>query len=184
MRKIITFGGLALASLLPLSAMGNRNSESAWTGTVTAMNTDANTLTAQTWWHSKQFYVGSDCAISTPEKAKASLKDLRGGEKIRVYYQSQGALRIADRIEVQTRHLTGTVLAVDPKDRMLTLDDKLQHRTFRVSKNCRVILWNEKEGKLADLALGSRVSVTYDEPGAPPKAYVIQEQSRTTASLP
>jgi hypothetical protein len=176
-------GCLALSTLVPLYVGATGNDETAWTGTVTAMNTDAHMVTAQTWWQTRRFYVGSDCAIATPDNPNATLKDLQGGQKIRVHYQKQGAMRIADRIEVEPRHVTGTVLAVDARNRMVTLDAKLQHRTFRLAKNCKVILWNNSTGTLADLAPGSRVRITYDVAGAPPRAYEIQEQAQLTASL-
>jgi hypothetical protein len=174
--------GWGLVGLLPLCAAAKGN-DAVWSGTVSAMNSDARTLTAQTWWQSREFYIGGNCAIATPEKANARLEDLRAGEKVRVHYQKQGSLRIADRIEVEPRRATGTLLAADPKDRMVTLDERLQNRTFRLARNCRVILWNGREGTLADLTAGSRVSVTYEAPGGPPRAYLIQEQTQTTASL-
>ena len=182
MRNISTFGILALVALVPLCA--GAKSESGWAGTVTAMNSDSHTVSAETWWRTLTFYVGSDCAISTPDKANAALKDIRTGEKVKVSYRKQGSLRIADRIQVQSLHTTGTVLAVDPKDRLVTLQETLQHRTFHVSRDCKVILWNNKVGRLADLGPGSRVSVTYDSPGAPPVAYQIREETQTTASIP
>src|SRR5262249_36323750 len=145
--------------------------------------TDAHTVTAQTWSHSREFYVGSTCAIATPDHVNASLMDLRAGEKIKVHYQTQGNMRIAHRIEVVPLYLTGTVLAVDSKDRMLTVEEKLHHRTLRVARNCKVILANDRPGTLADLAPGSRVLVAYDAPGAPPRAYRIEELSQTSVLL-
>jgi len=176
------YGFLALVGLLPVCA--NAKSEAAWTGTVTAMNTDSHTVSAETWWRTLRFYVGSDCAISTPDKANAALKDIRAGEKVKVSYRKQGSLRFADRIQVQSLHAAGTVLAVDPKDRLVTLEETLHQRTFNVAKHCKIILWNNKEGTLADLGPGSRVSVTYDSPGAPLIAYRIREETQTTASIP
>jgi hypothetical protein len=188
MRNIRMFGFLTLAGLLPLCAGANgpmctAKSQAAWSGTVTAVNTDTHTIKAASWWQTRTFDVSSACAISTLDKGTAALNDLRPGEKVKVCYQKQGGLRIADRIEVQSLHLTGTVLTVDEKDRMATVQENLQHRTFRVADDCKVILSHNREGTLADLAPGARVSVTYDSPGAPLMAYRIQEQSQTTASI-
>ena len=119
-----------------------------------------------------------------PRQGERGIKDIRTGEKVKVSYRKQGSLRIADRIEVQSQHAAGTVLAVDPKDRLVTLEETLHHRTFHVAKHCKIILWNNKKGTLADLGPGSRVSVTYDSPGAPPIAYRIREETQTTASIP
>ena len=182
MWNIRNYGFLALAGLVPLCAVAK--SEAAWTGTVSALNTDSHTVSAETWWRTLTFYVGSDCAISTPNKANAALKDVRTGEKVKVSYRKQGSLRIADRIQIESLHTVGTVLAVDPKDRLVTVEETLQNRTFHVAKHCKVILWNNREGTLADLGPDSRISVTYDSPGAPPVAYRIREEPQTTASIP
>jgi hypothetical protein len=182
MLKISRYGILALAALVPLCA--GAKSEASWTGMVTAMNTDSHTVSAETWWRTLRFYVGNDCAISTPEKANAALKDIRAGEKVTVSYRKQGSLRIADRIQVHSLYTTATVLAIDAKDRLLTLDEGLKHSTFHLAKKCRVILSNDKPGTLADLGLGSRVSVAYDSPGVPPIAYRIREGPQTTAYIP
>ena len=184
MRNIKILGFVALAGLVPLGAFADNatcsaHHETAWTGTLTAVNADNHTITAKTWWHSETFNVATPCAISTPDKPSAALGDLRPGEKVRVCYMTQAGVRIANRIGVVPFHLTGTIKSVDQKDRTLTVEETFAPRSFRLASDCHIVLWNDKEGTPADLMPGNIVRLTYELPRGAAVAYRIREESQT-----
>jgi hypothetical protein len=175
---------------LPVSAQANqppteRNSESTWTGTVTAVSAQNKTLTGKYWWFSKTFNFGQRCAISTVDNKEASLTDLRPGEQVKVQYQDVEGVLVADRIVEQALHYGGTVHAVDPKAGTVTMEQPPLYQTFRapetfrIAGECRVMLANGDQGTLADVRPGDRVTVIYELPGGSRVAYRIRDRSST-----
>jgi hypothetical protein len=184
MRKIRLLGYLTLVGLMPLCAgasgpMCGAKSKTAWTGKLTAVNAEHHTITAKSWWHTRTFNVGEKCAISTMDKKSAALSDLRPGERVKVRYQTTGGVSIAEQISVEPLHVAGTVEAVNQTARTVTMEEPFHDRTLHLSQDCKIVLWNGKDGTLADLTPGNRVMVSYELPGGSPVAYRIHERTQT-----
>jgi hypothetical protein len=184
MRKIRMLGLLALIGLMPLGtyargATSNAEKEMGWSGKVTAVSPDNHTFTATSWWHTRTFDVGEKCAISTLDKKAAALSDLRIGDRVKVCYREAGGALVAEQIRVKALHLTGTVQSVDRKARTVTLEEPFSNHSFRLADDCKVVLWNGKEGAFIDLTPGNKVRVAYELPNGSPVAYRIRQETQT-----
>jgi hypothetical protein len=189
MKTITRFGFVALMIAAPLGVEAaqpaGRCCERTWSGTVTLINTQDNTVTVKRAWLAKKFNLGEHCAIVAIDKKEAALSDLSPGERVTIRYQHAEGVRVADRIAERALRYGGTVYAVDQKAGTLTMEEAPLYRPFhaperfRIASNCRVILWDGREGTLAELQPGEQISVTYELPGGSPVAYRIRDESST-----
>ena len=61
------------------------------------------------------------------------------------------------------RSYTGTVVTVDPQERVLKVKGSLLSRTFNVGESCKYALLDEQEGTLGGVRLGQKVTVRYED---------------------
>ena len=190
MNSITRCGFLALMIALPLSVRagqqpGRTANEKTWYGTVTAVNTRDHTLTVKRVWFTRTFNIGEHCAIAAIDKKEAALSDFSPGEKVRVHYQNAEGVLVADRITERALRYEGTVQAVDQEARTVTMEQAPLYRPFhapamfRIGSDCRVRLWNGREGTVAEVRPGDRILVIYELPGGSPVAYRIRDKSST-----
>jgi hypothetical protein len=190
MRTITKLGLVILMTALPAGVKASQpsaesNHEQTWTGTLTAVNTQNESLTGGHWWYHETFNVGKHCAISTVDKAHAGLADLRPGEEARIRYREAEGVRVADHVSERPLHYTGTVQAVNAKQRMVTMAEAALYKpfhapmTFRVASDCKVTLPSGKSANLTDLQPGDRIAVIYELPGGSPVAYRIRNKCST-----
>jgi hypothetical protein len=159
------------------------NTEHWWTGRITAVNTQDNTISGKHLQYTRTFRLGEKCPISAVDNHQATLGDLRPGEKVRISYRDVEGVLVANHITEQALSYHGTVQNVDPKTGTVQMEEARVERPFRAPKSfqiagdCQVILWNGQEGNLADVHPGDRVSVVYELPNRQQVAYRIREQT-------
>lgn len=159
-----------------------------WTGTVTCVNAQDNTLRGKRGFFTKTFDLGGKCPISTVDKKEAALSDLRPGERVTIHYQDVEGVLVARRIAEKPLHYAGTVHNIDSKAGIVTMEETPLYqpfhgpRTFHIASDCQVVLWNGHEETLADLQPGDKIVVTYDRPGGSSLAYRIQDRSLATVA--
>ena len=162
-----------------------RHSEETWTGTLTAVNAREKTFKAEHLLFTKTFSLGEQCAISTLDNQKAALSDLRPGEKVKVRYQAVEGVLVADQVAERPLHYTGTVQAIDPMARTVTMEEPPLYqpfhapKAFQVATDCKIVLRSGNTGTLAALQPGDRISVIYELPSGSPAAYRIRDKSST-----
>ncbi len=194
MNVITRFGAVLLIAALPVQAKANQDPTAmrhvkCWAGTLTAVNTQDKSLTGKHWQFTKTFYLGQKCAISAVDKKKASLGDLSPGEEVRIRYHDAEGVLVANRIVERALRYDGTVQTVNSKAGVLTMTEPPLYRPFRaperfhVGSDCKVILWNGHNGRLADVQPGDRVSVVYELPNSSQVAFRIQDKSETAKGV-
>ncbi len=158
----------------------------AWSGTITCVSSQDNTLKAKSGFFTRTFELGEHCPISTVDKKEAALSDLRSGDRVTIRYQDVEGVLVARRIAERPLHYAGTVHAIDPKGGLVTMEEAPLYqpfrapRTFHVASNCKIVLWNGHEGTLADVQPGDRIVVTYDRPNGSSVAYRIRDRDLAT----
>lgn len=161
------------------------HAEKTWQGTLSAVNTQDNTVMAKHWGFTETFHLGDKCAIMAVDKKEAPLSDLRPGEKVKISYQELEGVRVANRITERALHYGGTVHAVDASAGTVTMAEAPLYKpfrspeTFRIAKDCKFTLAAGGTGALADVRPGDRITIVYELPGGTPVAYRISDQSET-----
>lgn len=190
MSTIVQIGLIVLASALPFAASaapetGKANNEKTWTGTLTTVNPQDNTITGKWWWFAKTFHIGQQCAISTVDRKDAALSDLRPGEKAQIHYQNVEGVLVANRIDEKPMYCSGTIETIGPKAQTVTITKETVYsmasadKTFNIAADCKVVLRNGKDGVLDDVKPGDRVTAVYELPNGSPVVYRILEKSTT-----
>ncbi len=156
-----------------------------WRGTMTALDTRDNSITVKHAWRTRTFHLGEHCVIAAVDKKEATLGDLSPGEKVMIYYQNAEGVLVASRIQERALRYNGTVQAVDQKAGTVTMAEPALYRPlhapkkFRIASDCKVTLWDGREGRVTEVQPGDRISVIYELPGGSPVAYRIRDASST-----
>jgi len=61
----------------------------------------------------------------------------------------------------------------------LTVGDRIEHKTFELSPDCKVTLKGDKTGSWTDVGIGHKVTVVYELPNDAPLARQIEQKSPT-----
>jgi hypothetical protein len=125
----------------------------------------------------KSFNLGDDCVVSQLENSRASVGDLRAGEKVTVGYVKVQGVLIANRVEQDAMRCAGTIKALDPAKGTLTLAQTGFDKQLQIADNCKIGLRNGKTGSFADLRVGNYVTVIYELPVKSPVARQIDQTS-------
>lgn len=188
MKTMKHIGFWVLAVGLPLSlcagqqCTGNCN-EHSWTGTLKGFNAQQGTVTAEHWGLSRSFRLGKDCSVRTLDKKASRLDELMPGEKLRIRYQKSDGVMVANQITEKALRTDGTVKSIDPKARMLVLEQPALYRPFRsapsyrLAQNCKVQLYNGHSGTMGDVKPGDHIALTYEVPRGSSVVYRLNDQS-------
>jgi hypothetical protein len=125
----------------------------------------------------KEFNLGDNCAYAMVENPNGSAADLRPGEMVKVRYQRDHGVRIADRIEQQPLQFKGVVTVIDPTNHTLMLHRPGLDKPMEIAANCSVVLKDDRSGSLADIQPGDHVTVTYEIPNDVPTARQLAQTS-------
>ena len=155
-----------------------------YTGTVTVVEPKERMLVVKGFLRSKTFSLGDNCEFAYLDKGAGNPSGLRPGQEVTVSYQNASGVLVANRVEQKTLRHEGTVKAIDPEKRTVTLHHRAMNKTFRIAEDCAVVLRNDKSGTLADIQPGHWVTVIYETPGSEATARHIAQTSATfTGSL-
>jgi len=155
--------------------------ENSYTGTIMSVDSKEHMLRVKGIMLTKSFNLGDSCEYAFVGKGAGSISDLRPGQKITVGYQNFHGVLVADRIEQKPMRYDGTVRAIDPETRTLTLHLRARDKAFLIANDCAVKLRENKSGSLAALKPGNRVTVLYETPYGTPTAREIDQSSATFA---
>jgi Cu/Ag efflux protein CusF len=153
--------------------------EKTYTGTVVAADPREHVLKVKGWLLDKSFSLGDACTYTFLDNRLATAYDLHPGQKVTVRYQNASGVLVADRVEQQAMRFAGTVKAIDLQKHLLKVHVRGADKTFQLSRDCRVVLRNDKPGTLADVQPGHHVTVTYEIPNEMPTAREIAQTSAT-----
>ena len=155
-----------------------------YTGTVTSVDLKERVLVVKGLVRSKTFNLGDNCSFTYVDKGAGTLSGLRSGQKVTVSFQNANGVLVVNRVEQKPLRLEGTVKAIDPEKRTVTLNHRALSKTFRIKEDCAVTLRNDKSGMLADIQPGHIVTVTYETPEGGATAWQIAQTSAAfTGSL-
>lgn len=126
---------------------------------------------------SKKFNLGDNCAYALWNKPAGAITDLRPGEKVIVTYQDAYGVLVADSVKQSPMICQGMVRSIDPAMHSMTLRTGSLERKIQIPDDCAVALHGGKSGTLADIAVGSRVTVTYEKPNDKMTARQIAQAS-------
>ncbi len=70
-------------------------------GTIRAVDAEKRIITVEATPLNKTFGIASDCEVTTKDKPKASLEDLKVGDVVHVTYEAANDMLVAHRIEQQ-----------------------------------------------------------------------------------
>jgi Cu/Ag efflux protein CusF len=138
--------------------------EKSCTGMITAVNPQERVLTVRWFLFHKKFNLGEHCACNLVANSTGSIDELRPGQKVRVSYQNASGVLIADRVVQIPMHYEGMVKAINPDTRKLTLHLRGLDKQFVIGDKCKVVLRDDKAGRLADIQPGQHVTVIYESP--------------------
>jgi Cu/Ag efflux protein CusF len=150
-----------------------------YTGTVVSVNPDGRTLDVKGFWLSKEFNLGDQCAYVLWNNPSGAISDLRPGEKLTITYQDTSGVLVADRVQQIPMTCSGTVKSYDPTTHTLVLRSGWVDNTLQVPDNCKIVLYGDKPGMIADVQTGDPVTITYDTPN---DRMTAQQIAQTNAS--
>ena len=155
-----------------------RTQEHNYTGTIRTVDAKEKTLTVKGYFFHKTFNLAENCKFTTEGK-DASLSDFRPGQRVTVNYQDASGVLVADRIAQVDLRYTGPVADLDVNRHQLTVGDRIEHKTFELSPDCKVVLKGDKTGSWTDVGIGHKVTVVYELPNDAPLARRIEQKSST-----
>ena|ERR1051326_7129684 len=188
MKTLARVGLIGITVALPLMVSadeqiaGTKNDED-WNATLTAVNAEHGSITAKSWFITRTFRTGDNCAITALDKKHATLSDLCPGEKVKIRYQNVEGVLVADRITEKGLRYSGTVEAVDPNTSTLTLENRVNskapphHKSWSVASDCKVVLHDGKTGTISDVKPGDMVTLIYELPYGSAVVYRIRDES-------
>ncbi len=192
MNTIAKYGLLVLATAWPVGARADQDAttqhkECTWTGTLRTVSMQENAVTGRGFLilPGKSFPLAKGCTISTLDNNSATLGELQPGEKVTIEYQNVEGVLVAERIMEKALRYAGAVKAVNQKEGIVTMEQAAISKPFRgapmfrISANCKVVLWNNSGGTLADVQPGDRLTVIYELPNRLPVAYRLRDWSST-----
>ena len=162
-------GALVLSLTPALAALADQPTAAAkpeknYTGTVNSVDPKERTLKLHGFLLSKKFNLGDHCAFALWNKPAGAIGDLRPGEKVTVAYQDAHGVLVADSVKQLPMTCEGMVKSIDPAAHLLKLQTRPLDRQVQIPDDCAIVLRGNKAGSLADIAVGSHVTVTYEKP--------------------
>jgi Cu/Ag efflux protein CusF len=74
------------------------------TGKITAVDAKAGTLSIKRKNAEVTFTIAKDCKVSLPDKADATVADLKVGDKVTVTYTEEAGAKVAQKIGIPKKH--------------------------------------------------------------------------------
>jgi predicted RNA-binding protein len=153
--------------------------EKMFTGTVSAVDAKEHVLEARGLLLQKRFHLGDTCTFTFLAKGSGTLADLHPGQKVSIGYQNADGVLVADRVLQEPLRYEGAVKAIDATRHTLTVHHGVLEKTFRLADDCKVRLYENKSGTLADVQPGEHVTVIYEAPKQGATACEIEQTSAT-----
>jgi Cu/Ag efflux protein CusF len=150
-----------------------------FSGILTAVDAKEKTVTVKKFWFDKTFNLADKCEFLDGDKKEARLSDLRPGQKVAVSYKNASGVLVANRIAQEKLLYSGTVREIDLNKHTLTVRGLGASKTFAIPAGCKVVLKDEKEGKLDDIKVGHKVTLVYEAPTGSPVLREIEQKSAT-----
>src|SRR5688572_17938323 len=92
-----------------------------YTDTVASVEPKERTLAVKGLVRNKAFNIGDNCAFTYVDKGAGTISGLRPGQKVMVSYRNANGVLVANHIDQKPLLHEGTVKAVDPEKRTVTL---------------------------------------------------------------
>jgi len=116
--------------------------------------------------------------VVTGDQRFASLADIRKGDKVRLVIENLAVVKI-EVVQASSRlDISGTIMAISPQDRVITLDVQGQLKAFRVVAGAEIKLSGLENAMLSDAVVGDEVQA-HVEDGA---ITVLEIKERTVES--
>jgi len=163
------------------AALNNNNSSDSYTytGTVEAVHPGQRLVDIKgDFWLTKTFLLGDHCAYMLWDRQPGALGNFRPGDRVTVSFKNANGQLVAERLEQESLTRSGLVKSLDPAAHTLTLAGRWRDETFQLPANCRIVLYNDKAGAIADVQPGDRVTITYETPNHQPTAEQIAQSSQ------
>ena len=132
-------------------------------GYITAIDPSQRTLVVKGRSGTRNFVVAENCGVVLNNDKFGTLENLRIGHSVSVAYESPEGDMTARRIEQKAESFTGSIEAIDAKDRTVTAKSFMSERTFSLAGGCRIVVAAKPDAGLRDLRIGDRVEFSYED---------------------
>ena len=152
-------GGILVADRVEQRAM-------AYEGTVSSFNPAAHQLTLGIGAREKIVQVPEGCKVVLRNDRTGTLSDVQPGNHVTVIYELPGSKPVARQIAQTSARFTGTVTAVDLRDRTINAQSALGAKRFHLADNCTWVMngqMSSGETAMNHLALGENLSFSYED---------------------
>lgn len=137
--------------------------EMAVTGTVTVLDSGGHTLVVHRSGNNKKFVFNDECNVVLRDGKSGALHDVQPGHRVTVTYESPDGVDTARRIAQTSSTFSGTLTAIDLNDRTVKAKSFLDSKQFNLADDCAIVINGKLDGKLSELRLGDKLSLSYDD---------------------
>ena len=150
-----------------------------YTGTVKSIDPNTHMLTLE----GKEFRLPDNCTVALRGNQSGTLASIQPGNYVTVTYDTPNDTATAREIRMTNESFTGTVTAIDLKNRTIAAKSGFEQKHFQLSDNCAIAVNGKAAGKLADLRPGERLQFGYnDVKGADIVNHIALAPSENSAS--
>src|SRR6266581_1176010 len=114
--------------------------EKTYTGIVVSVDPKEHVVNVKRFLWTKKFNLGDSCTYTFVGKGPGALEDLRPGQKVMLSYQNAHGVLVVDRVEQKPMRYEGTVKAIDPQKRTLTVHLDALDKRLQIADDCKVVL--------------------------------------------
>lgn len=135
----------------------------AFKGHVTALDPAKRTIAVKRGVFTRSFTLTDGHMVLVKDDKAGSLESLRIGDTVTVVYQSESEPLMAHRVEQKNPTFTGTIRAIDARTRTVTARNLMGEKKFHLANGCKIVVDGRINAGLADLRIGDRMSVSYED---------------------
>src|SRR5262249_1640890 len=179
---IVLITGCAAMVLCLMTSLVARGADAAkalstFSGDVAGVHAAERSMAVKGFWSTRNFQLADGCEFQAGGKKVDSIAAFRPGQRVQVCYENASGVLVARKILQEDRVFTGTVKELKADTHQLTVAHGIASRHFEIAGDCRVVLKDDKTGRLEDLKPGHLVRVIYEEPGKAPVTHQIEQRS-------
>ncbi len=132
-------------------------------GEVSVIDPNSRTLSVRYHGELRSFAIADNCGVTLNEKGNGTLDDVTPGSRVTVTYETPNGHWTAREIELPSLRFTGTLGAINPADRTVSISKPLLgDKQFHIADGCAVVINNKVTTRLQDLHPGENCELSYD----------------------
>ena len=132
-------------------------------GVVKSMDTAQRQLVMRHWDRDKKFMLSDDCRVLLHNQENGVLASIKPGDHISVVYERPSGPDVVRQIAQTSFSFTGSVVAVDLPQRMVSVEGTFGAKRFSLAKDCSIVMDRTLDAPMMDLHPGQRLTINYEE---------------------